>query len=213
MEFGLPPDRPYLALYDHLERTLYLCKVIHGQVEALWVNDASLYSWSFVADDKNELDILQGQTSLSFDSYYSFKAKWRRTHMTFSSNEIGSIPVFIFEWENDTSKCAFEEHMYPVEVPEPFAQEFHDMYMETYRVFLTYSRNVIPRHLYYMAIERAIEKKEDCIVTFDAITWDNAVMTSCGHVFSKDGLEKALACSDKCPVCRAICILLPPPSS
>lgn len=49
---------------------------------------------------------------------------------------------------------------------------------------------------------------EICPVTHEIITEINACVTSCGHVFTYEGILRALSVKEICPLCRKECYLL-----
>jgi len=61
----------------------------------------------------------------------------------------------------------------------------------------------IPSHIVRGFVESAIQKKEVCPITLDALVMGNVAMTSCGHLFEKEALVSSLAASQICPTCRA----------
>ena len=63
----------------------------------------------------------------------------------------------------------------------------------------------IPTFVKNLLIEDAISKKQDCSITLEPITKENAKVTSCYHVFSKDAIENWLISHTICPICKQIC--------
>jgi hypothetical protein len=61
----------------------------------------------------------------------------------------------------------------------------------------------IPSHIILGFVESAIQKKEICPITLDALVMGNIAMTSCGHLFEKQGLLNMLSSTTACPTCRA----------
>lgn len=61
----------------------------------------------------------------------------------------------------------------------------------------------IPSHIVRGFVESAIQKKEVCPITLDALVMGNVAMTSCGHLFAKEALIHAITNSNVCPSCRA----------
>ena len=62
----------------------------------------------------------------------------------------------------------------------------------------------IPSHIIVGFVESAIQKKEVCPITLDALVMGNIAMTSCGHLFEKQGLLNMLRSTTACPTCRAL---------
>ena len=70
--------------------------------------------------------------------------------------------------------------------------------------------SVYPAHIKQLIIADSIQKNECCSITGDPISQENACITTCGHVFIKDGLTKWLempSSNQACPVCRQKCSL------
>ena len=61
----------------------------------------------------------------------------------------------------------------------------------------------IPSHIVRGFVESAIQKKEICPITLEALVMGNVAMTSCGHLFERQALINSLASSNTCPNCRA----------
>ena len=61
----------------------------------------------------------------------------------------------------------------------------------------------IPSHIVRGFVESAIQKKEICPITLDALVMGNVAMTSCGHLFEIQALMNTIANSNVCPNCRA----------
>lgn len=61
----------------------------------------------------------------------------------------------------------------------------------------------IPSHIVRGFVESAIQKKEVCPITLDALVMGNVAMTSCGHLFAREALTSCLSSSNVCPNCRA----------
>jgi hypothetical protein len=56
-----------------------------------------------------------------------------------------------------------------------------------------------------MIIAEAVKQKQQCSITFDDITADNASVTTCGHVFTTDAIKQWMQQHDSCPECRKQC--------
>jgi hypothetical protein len=61
----------------------------------------------------------------------------------------------------------------------------------------------IPSHIVRCFVESAIQKKEICPITLDALVMGNVAMTSCGHLFAREALASCLSSSNICPSCRS----------
>jgi len=61
----------------------------------------------------------------------------------------------------------------------------------------------IPVHIFRSFVESAIQRREECPVSKDIITKENAALTPCGHLFTNEGLRNAIQYNSKCPTCRA----------
>jgi len=68
---------------------------------------------------------------------------------------------------------------------------------------ITVTQAKIPSHIVRGFVESAIQKKEICPITLDALVMGNVAMTSCGHLFEKEALINAITNSNVCPNCRA----------
>ena len=69
----------------------------------------------------------------------------------------------------------------------------------------------IPVHVVTIVIADAIRRNESCPISYDDITKENAVVTSCGHVFAKNAITTWLASPSSgnlCPVCKRVCATL-----
>jgi hypothetical protein len=64
----------------------------------------------------------------------------------------------------------------------------------------------LPAHVANIVLGDAISKNEVCPISSEAITRENASVTSCGHVFCKDSLETWFNIKDECPVCKQTCL-------
>lgn len=60
----------------------------------------------------------------------------------------------------------------------------------------------IPIHILRGYVESAIQKKEVCPITLEALVMGHISMTSCGHLFERQALVNMLKSSNKCPTCR-----------
>lgn len=61
-------------------------------------------------------------------------------------------------------------------------------------------------HIIALVLDKAYG--EICPVTHETITETNACVTSCGHVFTYEGILAALSVKEDCPLCRKSCYLL-----
>lgn len=66
---------------------------------------------------------------------------------------------------------------------------------------------VVP-HVIGVLIKDAIACEQICPVTHAPIDTENACVTSCGHIFSKEGILHALVVKDECPICSKKCYLV-----
>jgi hypothetical protein len=70
-----------------------------------------------------------------------------------------------------------------------------------------------------MIIAEAIKQQQTCSISFDSISSENACVTTCGHVFSKESIKEWLKQNSTCPECRKPCRIngeaaaAPPPRS
>lgn len=66
----------------------------------------------------------------------------------------------------------------------------------------------LPPHIAKLVLADSISKNECCSITCEPITMENATVTICGHVFTKEALEKWLSLPSskgECPVCKQKC--------
>jgi hypothetical protein len=69
----------------------------------------------------------------------------------------------------------------------------------------------MPQHVVKLVIAEAIRKKEYCPISCDHITEKNAIVTSCGHVFTKIAIKTWLetpSSKNLCPICKQECSCL-----
>jgi hypothetical protein len=66
-------------------------------------------------------------------------------------------------------------------------------------------RDGIPTHIANQTMRTAIEKEEQCSITFAPLNEETVVLTSCGHLFSKEGLttwfQTRSVMEHNCPTC------------
>lgn len=70
------------------------------------------------------------------------------------------------------------------------------------------SSGALPIHIQRLVIADAVARKEICPISQEEITAENAVVTSCGHVFERESIGawlKAPASKHCCAVCREKC--------
>ena len=64
----------------------------------------------------------------------------------------------------------------------------------------------IPQFVAQVVAQHSVEQGETCPITCDDVTVDEAAVTSCYHVFSKDAIQMYRATGNMtCPVCRQHC--------
>ena len=59
-----------------------------------------------------------------------------------------------------------------------------------------------------IVLKYAISKNEDCPISSEELTEENAEVTSCGHVFTKESIQRWLSESSSrglCPICKQKC--------
>ena len=67
-----------------------------------------------------------------------------------------------------------------------------------------------PTHVKQILIEDAIRKEESCPISYEKITLENAMITSCGHIFQEKAIKSWLSSSSskgECPLCKQPCSL------
>lgn len=65
----------------------------------------------------------------------------------------------------------------------------------------------LPRHVAALVIDKAIADGALCPITMETLTKENAIVTSCGHVFQTQAIRTWLATRVSCPECRQICCI------
>ena len=63
----------------------------------------------------------------------------------------------------------------------------------------------LPPHVVPMIISEAVTQHRQCSISLDDITADNACVTTCGHVFTKDAISRWMQQHRTCPECRKQC--------
>ena len=63
----------------------------------------------------------------------------------------------------------------------------------------------LPPHVIPMIISEAVTQHRQCSISLDDITADNACVTTCGHVFTKDAISRWMQQHRTCPECRKQC--------
>jgi len=68
------------------------------------------------------------------------------------------------------------------------------------------------RRKHYNILHKAIEEHSECVITLEPLTYAS-VVTSCGHVFSKEGLQSWIRSRSNafdCPLCKQSCSIVFP---
>lgn len=60
----------------------------------------------------------------------------------------------------------------------------------------------IPHHIALRLIDLAVIKGEQCPVTLEPLTKETAIVTNCGHVFSREMIREKEKTIPTCPLCR-----------
>ena len=63
----------------------------------------------------------------------------------------------------------------------------------------------IPQRVLNGFIESAIAKNESCPITMMPIKKDDAIVTPCYHILSKDAGERWISMKNQCPTCKQSC--------
>jgi hypothetical protein len=63
----------------------------------------------------------------------------------------------------------------------------------------------LPPHVAPILIAEAIKQKQQCSISLDDISTENACITTCAHIFSKDSIKEWLSRDSTCPECRKPC--------
>jgi hypothetical protein len=87
-------------------------------------------------------------------------------------------------------------------------EKFEKMYKIIVDSKVQPKNDFIAPHIITLIIENAIRNKECCAVTHDLITKENACITTCAHIFSREGILQALVEKDTCPLCARKCYLI-----
>lgn len=83
---------------------------------------------------------------------------------------------------------------------------FRKMYKIIKTSFAQEKSDFASPHIIALVLDKAYG--EICPVTHETITETNACITSCGHVFTYEGILAALSVKEQCPLCRKRCYLL-----
>jgi hypothetical protein len=70
------------------------------------------------------------------------------------------------------------------------------------------TKSHFPPHITKLILADSISKNETCPISCDSITYENATVTSCGHVFTSDAIKHWLSLPSskgECPVCKQVC--------
>lgn len=67
------------------------------------------------------------------------------------------------------------------------------------------ARPSLPPHIVQILLEKAEAEETLCPITASPITVASGVVTSCGHIFDREGLETWFEQADTCPECRSPC--------
>ena len=65
-----------------------------------------------------------------------------------------------------------------------------------------------PPHIKRLVIADVISRNEACPIMAEPLTHENACMTTCGHVFTKEGIDRWLitpSSKKQCPICKQAC--------
>ena len=62
-----------------------------------------------------------------------------------------------------------------------------------------------PAHLVSPVLEAAVAERKTCPITMEPIQKMGAAITSCGHIFQKEAIQKWLTSHETCPECRQRC--------
>ena len=66
----------------------------------------------------------------------------------------------------------------------------------------------IPKHVTDLIIQTTIQKGETCPILHDPLQENGCILTSCFHIFSKEGFTEWSKKSSECPTCRQKCSVL-----
>ena len=73
------------------------------------------------------------------------------------------------------------------------------------------SAYTFPPHVKNIIISDSIRRGEICPILSETLTQNNAVVTTCGHVFTSNGINTWLSSArsnNQCPVCKQVCHLV-----
>lgn len=90
---------------------------------------------------------------------------------------------------------------------EKASQIMHQVARSIREVIKTVEREkTVPQFVAQLIAQHAVESGQTCPISYDDITVDDAAVTSCYHVFSKETIEMYRATGNMtCPVCRQEC--------
>lgn len=65
----------------------------------------------------------------------------------------------------------------------------------------------MPRYVAELLIKDAVKREELCPITMEPITLETTAITSCFHMFERNGIQTWLLTKSECPVCKKACSL------
>ena len=75
---------------------------------------------------------------------------------------------------------------------------------ESHTPKVTPKEESLPLHVVIILKENAIKNGDTCPISFETITKENSIVTSCGHIFTKDAFKTWGRST--CPTCRKKCV-------
>lgn len=123
-------------------------------------------------------------------------------------NEIPCLSFSEIGYKRETFTDSFVTKIPPTDDIHKQRESFRKMYeiMKTSKE--KPKHDFVAPHVIGILIKDAIASGQICPITHALIDSMNACVTSCGHMFSKEGILHALVVKDECPMCSKKCYLV-----
>jgi hypothetical protein len=82
---------------------------------------------------------------------------------------------------------------------------YSSLYMQMIKPVVEQKPTSIPQYVADLLALNAIEKKESCSITMESIVKGEVAVSSCFHVFSKNGFQEWHKQKGSCPLCKQTC--------
>jgi hypothetical protein len=146
------------------------------------------------------------QTPNDANNLYNFLAYGNYIHWANPTNGSIPIPVLTLARGQRTIPAKFTKVDYSI--PGPTTEHQVDLWQVRAAVAPkpeVRKTNPMPKHIVQLIAENAVSRAEQCPITMDDLTLENASVTSCYHVFNHDAINKWFEKDTTCPVCKTEC--------